>query len=153
MLGHLLGLHGDEHLEDRGHLVIGVLDDVVGFQRGGEDGEAVDSAQAHDDLMGQAVGEETGGQNAIVAVGEHRAGEGDGVIEGESDRLQGVAGGEDGLASIDHEQIAGRPPPSHGVEVGGRDLAVEQDRAIEVGGDELGHVCTPRNSGGRVNGP
>ena len=37
-------------------------------------------------------------------------------------------------------QVPGRPPPPHGVEVGGGDLPVEQDRAVEIGGDELGHL-------------
>ena len=151
--GHLLGRHGNEHLEDRRDLVVGVRDDVVGLQRGSEDREPVDPLQGHDDLVGQAVGQEAGGQHAVVAVGEHRPGERDRIVEDDAERLEGVAGGEDRLAGVHHQQVPGRPPPSHGLAVGGRDFPVEQNGAVQVGGDELGrlerlkplgHVCAPR---------
>ena len=116
-----------------------VVELEIAFERGGEDGDTGLALKQIEDLLGQAVGQGPGLQDVVVTAGQGGAGVEHGVVEVQTGAAQGRAQRGHRAPGVGHEEVAGVAPSRHGLQVGPGDGRVEQDRAVDVGGQELAH--------------
>ena len=124
-----------------------VVDEQVLVQPGGEDGDARRPFNEVEDVLDDA-----GRQGRRVTHPDVRVHDGgprveDGVVELQAHGHHDVLQRRDRPAGVDDQEVAGRPPPGHGLAVAQRDRPVEDDGAVQIGGDEPAWHGSPFRSG------
>ena len=140
-----------EQGEQIGARAQGVVELEVPGERGGEDRDPLLAAQHVQDLLDEAVGQGAGLDDPGPPVGQDGPRVEDRVVVVDVEAVQGAAQRRDRAAGVHHQQVAGLAPAAHGGGVGRRDRPVEDDRPVDVGGqqpaDSPSHIGSPQASG------
>ena len=116
-----------------------VVELKVAVERGDEDRDTGLALEHVEDLLGEAIGQGPGLQDAVVGADQGGTGVEHGIVEGQVVAAQGRAQRGHRPSGVGHEEVAGVAPACDGGQISRGDGRIEQERAIDVGGQELAH--------------